>query len=296
MLVDTFIAGAPKCGTTSMAYYLSKHPSICVSQPKETWFFVSESFGNKPKYTPNNIPQYHSNYFKNYDPNVHQVLIDSSPIYLHSEQTIKNIISYNPSAKFIILLRNPIDMFISWHSQLLWSNDETETDPETAWNLQLERLDGRSIPNNSRNPTLLHYQTFCSLGDQITNLNQLAKKNHVHHVLMDDMLIDCRQTYIDALNFLDLPDDGQTKFPTLNSRKQRRHPSIEKIIWNAARFKDKYIGGPKLGLMDKLYGKRSRAPELTPSLKHSLYSCFEPQIIKLENILERDLSAWKNFT
>lgn len=38
--VDFFLAGAPKCGTTAMSKYLAEHPNICVSAPKEPFFFV----------------------------------------------------------------------------------------------------------------------------------------------------------------------------------------------------------------------------------------------------------------
>lgn len=38
MKVDFFIIGAPKCGTTALAYYLSQHPAVCMANPKETWF------------------------------------------------------------------------------------------------------------------------------------------------------------------------------------------------------------------------------------------------------------------
>jgi hypothetical protein len=34
-----FIVGAPKCGTTAMAHYLSEHPDIFMSSPKEPHYF-----------------------------------------------------------------------------------------------------------------------------------------------------------------------------------------------------------------------------------------------------------------
>ena len=37
-----FFVGAPKCGTTSIAYYLSQHPNIFISNPKEPHFFEEE--------------------------------------------------------------------------------------------------------------------------------------------------------------------------------------------------------------------------------------------------------------
>ena len=35
-----FIVGAPRCGTTAMSTYLSGHPEVCFSVPKENHFFA----------------------------------------------------------------------------------------------------------------------------------------------------------------------------------------------------------------------------------------------------------------
>lgn len=38
---NTFIVGAPKCGTTSLVSYLSQHPQVHISKIKEPHFFSS---------------------------------------------------------------------------------------------------------------------------------------------------------------------------------------------------------------------------------------------------------------
>ena len=44
---NLFLIGAPKCGTTSLASYLSDHPQIFVSDPKEPHFFNTDSENRK---------------------------------------------------------------------------------------------------------------------------------------------------------------------------------------------------------------------------------------------------------
>jgi hypothetical protein len=39
---NLFIVGAPKCGTTSLHYWLSQHPEIFMSEPKEPKFFCTD--------------------------------------------------------------------------------------------------------------------------------------------------------------------------------------------------------------------------------------------------------------
>ena len=39
---EFFIIGAPKCGTTSLSIYLSQHPEVCFSEPKEPHFVLTD--------------------------------------------------------------------------------------------------------------------------------------------------------------------------------------------------------------------------------------------------------------
>ena len=41
-LPNLIIGGAPKCGTSSLHYYLGLHPDVAKSRPKELNFFVAE--------------------------------------------------------------------------------------------------------------------------------------------------------------------------------------------------------------------------------------------------------------
>ena len=42
MLPNFIIVGAPKAGTTSLYHYLSEHPQVIMSDPKEVNFFSRE--------------------------------------------------------------------------------------------------------------------------------------------------------------------------------------------------------------------------------------------------------------
>ena len=41
-LPNVIIAGAPKCGTSSLYFWLSAHPEVKASMVKETFFFADE--------------------------------------------------------------------------------------------------------------------------------------------------------------------------------------------------------------------------------------------------------------
>lgn len=112
--VNAVIAGFQKCGTTALHHFLSYHPNIIVSNPKEVHFFSTPNKFNK------GIEYYHSffkiSYFQKYS---NKILLDSSPSYssvLYQDFAIQKLYDYNPNFKVICLVRNPIDRaFSAWN-------------------------------------------------------------------------------------------------------------------------------------------------------------------------------------
>ena len=121
-----FILGASKCGTTSMARYLAEHPDIFVSDPKEPHFFNTDFANRHTRY----IKTYES-YFRSAS-EYHMAVGEASVFYLFSHKAVSNILVYQPKARFVVMLRNPIYMVYSWHSEALQSFGETEADFERS--------------------------------------------------------------------------------------------------------------------------------------------------------------------
>ena len=82
--------------------------------------------------------------------NSHKYLVDASVWYLYSNVAVDEILKYNPESKFIVMLRNPVDMFYSLHQQLLYNGEENISSPLKAWNIQHERKKGLNIPFGCR--------------------------------------------------------------------------------------------------------------------------------------------------
>ena len=111
--VDFFIAGAPKCGTSSLAHYLSQHPQVCFSTPKEPGYFAF----NHPE---SRLAETEKEYRKSFTctKKYKQLKGEGSTIYLYSGEAFKKIMAHNENAKIILLLRNPIDLAYSLFLQL----------------------------------------------------------------------------------------------------------------------------------------------------------------------------------
>jgi hypothetical protein len=112
---DFFIVGAPKCGTTALHYYLSGHPSVFMPQEKEPQFFSSDIAGLRRH---NDLPSYLS-LFAGAPKDA--LIGEASPVYLFSRQAIPAILTLRPDAKFIVMMRNPVEMARAFHAQMLLS-------------------------------------------------------------------------------------------------------------------------------------------------------------------------------
>lgn len=115
MKVSFIIAGFQKCGTTALFNFLSHHPKIISSNPKELDFFNYDVNYNK------GFDFYHS-HFKN-KPIFNKYrgfrFIEASPSYVNDKdfkKTIDRLYQYNSNLKIIILVRNPIARaFSAWN-------------------------------------------------------------------------------------------------------------------------------------------------------------------------------------
>ena len=118
---NLFIPGAAKSGTTTLHNLLNQHPAICMSKVKEPGYWKNERF-KKFK----NIEK--QNYLDLFDNPNCKIYGESSTVYMYYDSYIKNIKNnYKDYPKFIFVLRNPIDRFVShywWMKGLGLEKDE----------------------------------------------------------------------------------------------------------------------------------------------------------------------------
>src|SRR5882672_1680365 len=110
---DCFIVGAPRCGTTAMYTYLGQHPEIFMSARKEPHFFGTDL--SSPALV-RDEQQYLSLFAKAQN---EKRAGEASVFYLYSQRAAREIHAFCPSARIIIMLRNPVEMMYSLHSRHL---------------------------------------------------------------------------------------------------------------------------------------------------------------------------------
>lgn len=110
-----FILGGQKCGTSSLHFYLEQHPEICGGTSKEVGYFHRDIYFGRS----------YSDYQKEFLGSKQHLYVDSTPEYLYHPDTSKQIFEVQPSAKMIVLIRDPVKRaYSAWnHYRQLFEND-----------------------------------------------------------------------------------------------------------------------------------------------------------------------------
>ncbi len=291
-----FIVGAPKSGTTALSEYLRQHPDIYFSYPKEPTFFCDDFSDKYRRYT--SLEKYLNDCF--YNSKGYKAVGEGTVWHMYSETAIDNILQLNPNAKFIALIRNPVELAYSMHSTELYGSNEDVEDFEKAWRLQEARKKGEHIPATCREPKILQYGEIAKTGAQVQRLLQKVNPGQVKIFLFDDFKSNTLQLYKDVLQFLDIPYDGRTEFPVFNENKRNKNKFIAQLLINLGRINIVHLKkkmGIKEGksLLKYLRDKNAvsvKRPPLNPELKKEMIEYFKEDIQLLSSILNRDLSNW----
>ena len=87
---------------------------------------------------------YLARYFSHYRES-HKAVAEGSVSYLDSPHALRQISNLNPEARFIVILRNPLEMLPSYHLQMCFTFMEDVENFATAWSLQEMRARGERI-------------------------------------------------------------------------------------------------------------------------------------------------------
>lgn len=108
-LPNLVIAGAPKCGTTSLFEWLSDHPDVCGASVKETKYLLDRnwySFNRKANVHDHGMAGY-ARHFRHCDPASTKVVLEATPGYLYQDTAPRVLSALNPPPRILFILREP---------------------------------------------------------------------------------------------------------------------------------------------------------------------------------------------
>ena len=297
-----FISGAPRCGTTALYSYLSEHPNIFMSRVKELNYFADD-FPNVQKVAFNSPADYLKVFAE--AGGKHIAVGEASPFYLFSKVAFENMRAFDPDAKIILSLRNPVDFIQSYHRLNLSLLREDVPDLAKAWDLQDARCQGQHIPKSARQVELLMYGEVGQFGKYVKRLFEVFPREQVKVILLEDLAANTVAVYEEILAFLGVPSDGRTEFPQVNANFENKSQFLAKLFHPPqsvymAFMKFISLFGVRFtqwvsvvyDRIERLNTTRATRSAMDPALRTRLVEHFRLDIELLSELIERDLSSW----
>jgi len=307
MVVDFFIVGAAKCGTTTLADYLAAHPSVCFSPIKEPNYFAAdiqpEKFSKAFKqnlgksveeYFSHDFPaprqiafvQKESDYDRLFSPcQDKQIKGEASTSYLYSEAAADEIFRHNPKAKIVYILRNPLERLRSHYGMALKYGfvkgkllEEVKIDmarAEKGWGVS---------------------ELFVELGlyaEQVERYHKLFPAKQILALRFEDLQTNPQALYRRLCDFLEI-DFQEGKSEASNPSGRSRMPGLNYLLtqWGikkaVARLLPDFVGRR----MKKLYYTSVNLPPLSEEEKAFLTELYEDNIKQTSTISGLQLDHW----
>lgn len=283
---DFFIVGAPKCGTTSLAAWLDDHPQACLSRPKEPNFFGPNRCSRITTL------ELYEQCFAHALPD-HTAIGEASSGTLYYDVAINRILEYQPQAKFILCLRNPINMVISLHNHMYYYTIQEIENFSEAWNSRRKMFPDyhdQGVESGA------WYRHDCALGTHLRRLKKIIPQDRLLPVLLEDVVADEASALRRLTDFLGIAP-AEASYPRKNTAKSVRSLALKRLATNVVRAKRRLGVDGSLGV-GRWIAHINASPRgggfatLTPELQAMLAKHFEPEIRILERELDRDLSHW----
>ncbi|HUI03442.1 MAG TPA: sulfotransferase [Acidimicrobiales bacterium] len=298
---NLFIVGAPKCGTTALSRYLTAHPDVFVANRELNYFSVDLEFRTMKGEAWRITPEAYRAWFAEH-PDV-RYRGDHSVFYLYSSRAAAEIRAFDPDARILVMLRNPVDQMHSEHSEMLFQGDEDERDFATALSLEEARRQGRHVPPHCRKVFGLFYRDLARYSDQVERYFAAFGRHRVCVVLHDDLVADVAGAYRRVLEFLDVDPEVAPDFSVVNANKVVRSTALRELLRRtpalarrAGRLvvRDEHDRAALRRRLQAMNTKEQARPAVDPELRRRLEEEFEPEVRRLEALLGRDLPAWRS--
>ena len=289
-----FIVGAPKCGTTALFDYLTQHPQVFEPAHKEPNFFGADLNGD----THYKASAAYAALFAPAAPG--QLCGEGSTWYLFSKLAAQEIAQAYPAANIIIMLRQPVELLYSLHSQMVFDGfNEDIVDFEEALAAEPDRAQGRRMPKGVLRPEATLYSEVVKFAEQIARYQAVFPPEQVKLIFYDDFKADTLAVYQQTLGFLGLPADFTPNMQVVNANKVAKSKTMNELLTGDNIVKKTARLLLPEGVRRRLYKTVKQAnteyaqrPPLSAAVYNKLTDRFRPEVEALARLTGRDLSGW----
>ncbi|WP_188192639.1 sulfotransferase domain-containing protein [Nonomuraea sp. SYSU D8015] len=239
MLPSFLIAGAQRCGTTSMYRALAQHPLLLKPVLHKGVHYFDVAYWRGLSWYQGHFPLRVSAALLGHRYGARAQAFESSPYYLFHPLAGERIAADLPGVKLIVLVRDPVERACSAHAHELARGYETESHFEYAIELESRRLAGAEELLR-QSPYALHrshrHHAYLARGRYADQLDRLEPFFGPDRILVLDshrFFEDPEQVYDRVLEFLGMPHLGYPTFERHNGRSLPR--PVPPALWRALR-------------------------------------------------------------
>ncbi|MGI8625634.1 MAG: sulfotransferase [Geodermatophilaceae bacterium] len=298
-LPSIYLIGAPKSGTTSLASWLAGHPKIYFSVPKEPYYWASDYPRLRAHYGFDTRASY-ADLFSSAQAVRAGHRAEGSTNYLYSQRAVPDILAEVEEARFIVALRRPVDLLVSYHRTELVTLNEDETDFATAWRRSVRGVGPKTTPLD---PKLVDYPMVGRLGAAVERLLDLVPRPSVHFVLFEDLAIDPVSTWRRLTAFLGLPDQPSPSFDVRNaSDKTYRSELLRRLTHRPPRLLappmrwlrqwSRTTGNPVAAQLKARMWRAEQRPAIDSAVRAEVAEFLAEDTQLLGELIGGDLSHW----
>lgn len=297
-LPNFLIAGAAKCGTTSLYYYLKQHPDIYMSPVKEPNFFSNCTTNPDSGHGDDLIARSGVTSFEDYlelfkeSTGKKAVGEASTDTLFHFERTIPAIKHFLGDPWITIILRDPVTRAYSAYNYLVREGREKLSFNEALIAEEQRRRDGYVY--------MWQYREGGLYASRVRAFQEHFSRVHV--LLYDDLKLNANELMRSVYTFLDVNPDfipnmrhrhnvsGTPRLRLLNDlfNKPTRLHKVARTIGEPILGSDRWVR-----LRERLRSTILQKPRpIDHEIEQELRRFYREDILKLQDYIGRDLSSW----
>lgn len=300
---DALIIGAPKAGTSALHTALAQHPQVYASRIKEPKYYMCTDAPPPAYRGPGDAHSQREWVWRDRD---YQELfagaaddalrLESTPFYLYLPHARRRLADELPQARFIVVIRDPVDRAYSNWMHLWVDGLEPEADFVTAWHLEEERIRAGWAP-------FWHYRQLGRYGEQLADLFARVERERIL-VLRYRRLVDEPAAALNQVcAFLGIETDLVDTIPADNSRPFVRPGLRATVLGRAIRAGSaagsylrpqvwRQAARPFYKALQS--GQPEQRPRLTPEIRAQLVKDCQDDITLLESLLGESYADWRS--
>lgn len=283
-LPNFLIAGAAKCGTTSLARQLAEHPEVFIPPEKEVDFFWRDYLWERG-------PEWYSGVFERAGDA--RAIGEATPTYMFYPWAVERIAATLPGARIVVCLRDPVERayshFLHWREGMGFESRTFEQAVADELDAGADR-----VVEHRLDPPAFAYLARGLYLPQLERLAAAFGRERLHVVLLDDMKADPQAAYAGVCAFLGVDDAyvpaglGERENPYT----RHRFPGVFRFLIRHRVLQRLPQRPAERFVRTVLRPSPQPVPPMDPAVRERLAGYFAEPNAGLAEWLGRDLSGW----